>query len=175
MLQAAPKSRGHASPGAASTPRVVSPGPGRCAEPGCPQRSPPNPPREQGSSSAPTHVPGRHAAPGPGLGTTRSSAKLPLGPSWPSCGRAGVGQLKTTYSIFIFFKHMLVYENNHPGTVQAYTDKSTLQHEGLPKEWGKASTHPLSGSSTATERGTAVRGPFRNGIPRPHQYSSCRS
>lgn len=54
---------------------------------------------------------------------------------------------------------MLVYENNHPGTVQAYTDKSTLRHEGLPKEWGKASTHPLSGSSTATERGTAARGP----------------
>lgn len=32
---------------------------------------------------------------------------------------------------------MLVYENNHPGTVQAYTDKSTLRHEGLPKEWGE--------------------------------------
>jgi len=55
---------------------------------------------------------------------------------------------------------MLVYENNHPGTVQAYTDKSTLRHEGLPKEGGKASTHPLSGSSTATERGTAPPGPL---------------
>lgn len=59
---------------------------------------------------------------------------------------------------------MLVYENNHPGTVQAYTDKSTLRHEGLPKEWGKASTHPLSGSSTATDRERPSGAP-RSGHP----------
>lgn len=51
---------------------------------------------------------------------------------------------------------MLIYGNS-PCTVQAYTDTSTLRHEGLPKEWGKASTHPLSSSSTAMEKGTAAR------------------
>lgn len=96
------------------------------------------------------------------MGTTRSSAKLLLaGLQW---SRRGAAQNYLQHYLF-FFKHMLVYENNHPGTVQAYTDKSTLRHEGRPKEWGKASTHPLSGSSTATERGTAIQGPFRNGYP----------
>lgn len=40
---------------------------------------------------------------------------------------------------------------------------------------GKASTHPLSSSSTATERGRADRGRFRKGPPRCRRDSSCRS
>lgn len=85
-----------------------------------------------------------------------AAPELPGPPAGLRRSRRGAAQ---NYLQHLFFKHMLVYENNHPGTVQAYTDKSTLRHEGLPKEWGKASTHPLSGSSTATERGTATRGP----------------
>lgn len=92
------------------------------------------------SHPSPGAAPGRHAVPGsswaPGLG----------------CGGAGAGQLKTTYSIYFlntcsFMKTITLARSKH------IYDKSTLRHEGLPKEWGKASTHPLSGSSTATERG----------------------
>lgn len=102
-----------------------------------------------------------------GRGTIQSSAKLPLAPPPWAVAEPAWGTSKLLTAFYFFFKHMLVYENNHPGTFQAYTDKSTLRHEGLPKEWGKASTHPLSRSSTATGGvgGQPSRAPSTMGHP----------
>lgn len=108
------------------------------AELGSPNAAPPSP--LQGRGSVPTHTPGRHAVPGCPIGAKSGhnpelGKAPPLDPPRWAVAEPARGQLKTTYSIIIFFfKHMLIYENNHPGTVQAYTDKSTLRHEGLPKE-----------------------------------------
>lgn len=118
MLQAAPKPRGHPSAGAASAPHRTTAGPGRRAAPGeqrragKPQRSPPSQPtalsREQGRGSVPTHAPGRHAVPGCPIGA-RSGHNPELGkapPLDPPCwavAEPARGQLKTTYSIIIFF------------------------------------------------------------------------
>lgn len=169
--------QGPSQPWSCECPSYSVPGPWEVHRAG--MQPPPSPRPSPGSRAVALRPPTRpadmrcRAAPSaPGLGTTWSSAKLLLAGLRRS--RRGAAQNYLQHYYF-FFKHMLVYENNHPGTVQAYTDKSTLRHEGLPKEWGKASTHPLSGSSTATERGTAIQGPFRNGIPRRHQYSNCRS
>lgn len=60
----------------------------------------------------------------------------------PGCHRCAhlrvPSRRSANYSLTASIKHMLVYENNHPGTVQAYTDKSTLRHEGLPRGKGES-------------------------------------
>lgn len=160
MSQAAPKSRSHRSPGAVSAPHPRCRGAGRCPAPGSP-----------GAAPAPRPADMRHRAPpGTGLATTRSRPSSP-GPRL-GCGRAGAGQLKTTYSIYFlntcsFMKTITLARSKHIQTNLLYDtrgcqrngEKPLLIHSAVPAQ-------PRTGNGRPGPLGAGTRRRLN---------SSCRS